>query len=736
MPVMTIDQARQIARDVISGLEYLHLQGIIHRDIKPANLLRDKEGSVKISDFGVSYASSLRQFDNDEIELAKTAGTPAFFAPELCVSTIDDTERPPVTYKIDIWAFGVTLYCLLFGKVPFIAESEFELFDVVVNQPLTFPDEESTPTLKDEGSIPTSMYYNPQVTVTDTTQPSDAQSQNRSPSQSDPDLQSAKDLLRHVLEKDPSKRYTIADIKQHPWMLQGMDDTGQDQFLTEAQREQKIEVSNEEVQAAVVGIAGKIKRSLTKLGSHALHVTGIRRKSSTSSTSSFTSASSSRSNSVSRRGSQDTVPIMSRRVSQIAQESEGNALPARQNSTTGVSSESIYWRLDRELSSKSNNSSSTSISSTNSANNPPSNQHRGVSWKTSYSASSEIPGQRHGGSQHSHRGMPGRRISTATVASTSTQGSVQESAQEDDLASRTSMLSLQSSRRTISSSTSHLNIHALLAEPELPSEMEAIADPVFPRMSPGDMSTLGSLNSGLETPKASKEATFKLDQVPPDLDLTPNRNTYNRSAARSGSPTPKFPRHVDTHRSPVYGSGAVCQSPIQDVSASNEYNSSDSSESSSDGENGELVLDLGARPNAPSAIARRLAARNSESNLRLKSHFQHRVTPRAATAGISHFSSLSQAPRPSSPLAGKVVNSPLLEPAALTELPKSGVATVNVSTEHVVATPNALQVPSSSDRHSGTTPPGSRARSLSVAVGEIQHLRERSNFGLSEDEDD
>lgn len=58
LPVLRVDQARRICRDVILGLEYLHHQGIIHRDIKPANLLwtADRRG-VKITDFGVSHFS-------------------------------------------------------------------------------------------------------------------------------------------------------------------------------------------------------------------------------------------------------------------------------------------------------------------------------------------------------------------------------------------------------------------------------------------------------------------------------------------------------------------------------------------------------------------------------------------------------------------------------------------------------------------------------------------------------
>lgn len=282
VPVMSMEEAREVARDVISGLEYLHFQGIIHRDIKPANLLRDREGTVKISDFGVSYASSLNNPDND-LELAKTAGTPAFFAPELCVSTSNSSKedlRPPhIGHKIDIWAFGVTLYCMLFGKVPFIAESELHLFDVIVNDPLTFPEHSISPvhSVSSDLALPQSL--------------------------PDPQLELAKDLLLHVLEKDPTRRFDIIDIKQHPWMLQGMSDQTQELFLTVTKDDQKIQVTNEEVQGAVLGIAGRIKRGLTKLGSHALSMAGFGRRGTTSGSSSRSSSrdvSLSRGNSFSR----------------------------------------------------------------------------------------------------------------------------------------------------------------------------------------------------------------------------------------------------------------------------------------------------------------------------------------------------------------------------------------------------------------------------------------------------
>ncbi|ODV72368.1 serine/threonine-protein kinase, partial [Cyberlindnera jadinii NRRL Y-1542] len=139
VPLMSISESMKVFRDVVLGLEYLHYQGIVHRDIKPANLLIAGNGAVKISDFGVSFASSLKTGEQDDYDLAKSAGTPAFLAPELCGFSMDDKQHPKINYKIDIWALGVTLYCFLFGKLPFWAKNEFELFDVICHEELDIP---------------------------------------------------------------------------------------------------------------------------------------------------------------------------------------------------------------------------------------------------------------------------------------------------------------------------------------------------------------------------------------------------------------------------------------------------------------------------------------------------------------------------------------------------------------------------------------------------------------------
>ncbi|KAI8348985.1 kinase-like domain-containing protein [Mortierella sp. GBAus27b] len=184
-PILSLQEARSIFRDVVLGLEYLHMQGIYHRDIKPANLLLSAEGGVKISDFGVSHFSEKnaleRDLENspDDLELAKTAGSPAFFAPELYPSASTGmlpatTGRPPITKAIDIWALGVTLYCFVYGRCPFIADTEFELFNIIPRKQPVFPDH-----------VPGRGYVNPEI----------------------------KDLLSRLLEKDVHKRITLKEVK-------------------------------------------------------------------------------------------------------------------------------------------------------------------------------------------------------------------------------------------------------------------------------------------------------------------------------------------------------------------------------------------------------------------------------------------------------------------------------------------------------------------------------------------
>lgn len=101
----------------------MHAQGIIHRDIKPDNCLITEDDVLKIVDFGVS-----EMFEKDsEMTTAKSAGSPAFMPPELCVAKHGHVSGRAA----DIWSMGVTLYCLRFGRIPFERTGMLELYEAI-----------------------------------------------------------------------------------------------------------------------------------------------------------------------------------------------------------------------------------------------------------------------------------------------------------------------------------------------------------------------------------------------------------------------------------------------------------------------------------------------------------------------------------------------------------------------------------------------------------------------------
>ena len=103
-------RALELAADTAEALDYAHNQGVIHRDIKPANLLYNpKEGSLKISDFGVA-----RITDNNKTKTGIVLGTPMYMSPE-------QLGAEKLTGLSDLFSLGVTLYELLVGEVPFKA---------------------------------------------------------------------------------------------------------------------------------------------------------------------------------------------------------------------------------------------------------------------------------------------------------------------------------------------------------------------------------------------------------------------------------------------------------------------------------------------------------------------------------------------------------------------------------------------------------------------------------------
>ncbi|XP_042165052.1 calcium/calmodulin-dependent protein kinase kinase 1 isoform X1 [Oncorhynchus tshawytscha] len=191
----TEDQTRLYFRDIVLGMEYLHYQKIVHRDIKPSNLLLGDDSHVKIADFGVS-----NQFEGNDALLSSTAGTPAFMAPE----TLSDIRQSFSGKALDVWAMGVTLYCFVFGKCPFIDEYILVLHNKIRTKCVEFPE---SPEISEE----------------------------------------LKTLIQRMLDKNPDTRITIPEIKLDPWVTQD----GCDPLPLEEEHCTVVEVTEEEVQNSV-----------------------------------------------------------------------------------------------------------------------------------------------------------------------------------------------------------------------------------------------------------------------------------------------------------------------------------------------------------------------------------------------------------------------------------------------------------------------------------------------------
>ncbi|KAK5970619.1 Serine/threonine-protein kinase BRSK2 [Trichostrongylus colubriformis] len=154
-------EARKFFRQIISALDFCHAHNICHRDLKPENLLLDERNNIKVADFGMASL----QVEGSMLETS--CGSPHYACPEVIRGEKYDGR------KADVWSCGVILYALLVGALPFDDDNLRNLLEKVKK----------------------GVFHIPHFV------PADVQS-----------------LLRAMIEVDPMKRYSLADVFRHPWV--------------------------------------------------------------------------------------------------------------------------------------------------------------------------------------------------------------------------------------------------------------------------------------------------------------------------------------------------------------------------------------------------------------------------------------------------------------------------------------------------------------------------------------
>jgi len=120
---LPVEEVLNIVSQICEGLQKAHEAGIVHRDLKPENILIDKDARVRIVDFGLARLGGATKLTRE----SSTLGTLHYMSPE-------QFQGQEVDHRADIWAFGVLLYEMLTGKVPFAGDYPAAVMYAVINE--------------------------------------------------------------------------------------------------------------------------------------------------------------------------------------------------------------------------------------------------------------------------------------------------------------------------------------------------------------------------------------------------------------------------------------------------------------------------------------------------------------------------------------------------------------------------------------------------------------------------
>jgi len=130
----------EMVQAIGDGLSYAHEQGVLHRDVKPSNVLLGKDGSIYLSDFGLArMAASAQSTLSREFML----GTPQYISPEQARS------EPNLDARTDVYSFGILIYELLVGQVPFDADTPISIIHDHLYSPPPRPSAKAPETSED-----------------------------------------------------------------------------------------------------------------------------------------------------------------------------------------------------------------------------------------------------------------------------------------------------------------------------------------------------------------------------------------------------------------------------------------------------------------------------------------------------------------------------------------------------------------------------------------------------------